>query len=109
MAVIGVIILVLAVGIAFGLWMFRWQYRTAENKLRDWLRRSNYELLDKRAANPLGTGPEVRSASNKQIIYQVTISDQHGVRRSALIKIGSPALGVLSDELVVEWENSRTA
>jgi hypothetical protein len=107
MAMIAVSLLVIAGVITFGVWLFRWQYRRADSKLRDWVRRCNYELLDKRDASPLGTGPKARSASNKQVVYQVTISDENGIRRSALIKIGSPTLGMLSDDLIVEWQNGN--
>jgi hypothetical protein len=37
-------------------------------------------------------------------MYRVTVSDADGVRRRALVKIGSEAAGVLADRLVVEWE-----
>jgi hypothetical protein len=105
MAMLALIVLMAAGVIAFGVWLFHWQYRSAESKLNHWAQRSNYQVLYKREANPLGTGPKVKGASNKQVMYRVVISDENGVRRSALIKIGSPALGVLANDLVVEWES----
>jgi hypothetical protein len=47
-------------------------------------------------------------SGNKQVMYRVTIPDQNGLRRSAVVKIGSPTLGVLADDLVVEWENGAS-
>jgi hypothetical protein len=91
--------------LAVGFWMFRWQYRRAEAKLADWVRKSNYQLIQKEPGNPFGTGPKAARAHNKQIMYRVIVSDTNGVRRRALVKIGSEAAGVLADRLVVEWEN----
>ena len=107
MAMIAFMVVLFAGGISAGVWMFRWQYRKAESQLQSWARRSNYQVLDKQKANPFGTGPMARSG-NKQVMYRVTISDESGARRSALVKIGSPTLGVLDDDLVVEWENGTS-
>ena len=100
---IAFMVVLFAVGITFGIWMFRWQYRKAETQLQRWAERSNYQLLDKEDANPYGTGPMTRSG-NKQVMYRVTLSDR-GVRRRALVKLGSPTVGMLADDVVVEWEN----
>jgi hypothetical protein len=62
-------------------------------------------VLEKTPANPFGTGPKAARASNKQVMYQVTVVDAVGNERRALIKIGSQAQGVLSNDLVVEWEH----
>jgi hypothetical protein len=40
-------------------------------------------------------------------MYRVTVLDVNGQRRRALVKIGSEAMGVLAEELVVEWEPDR--
>jgi hypothetical protein len=91
--------------LAVGFWMFRWQYRRADAKLDDWVRKSNYQLIQKEPGNPFGTGPKAARAHNKQIMYRVIVSGANGVRRRALVKIGSEAAGVLADRRVVEWEN----
>jgi hypothetical protein len=88
----------------FGFWMFGWQYRKAEAGLQAWARRHHYQVVAKELANPIGTGPKAARASNKQVMYRVTVSDASGVQRRALLKIGSESMGVLSNELVVEWE-----
>jgi hypothetical protein len=87
----------------FGIWMYRWQYRTADAKLQRWARERHYKVVDKEGANPLGTGPLARSG-NKQVMYRVTVEDAEGVRKRALITIGGRTMGVLSDELSVTWE-----
>ena len=107
MAMVALIASLFACGIAIGVWVFRWQYRRADSQLQSWARRSNYQVLEKRKANPLGTGPMARSG-NKQVVYRVTLSDENGVLRGALVKIGSPTFGVLADDLVVEWENGKS-
>jgi|SRR6187401_1755911 hypothetical protein len=107
MAMIVFLVVLFAGVVSAGVSMFRWQYRKAERQLQSWAQRSRYQLLDKQEANPFGTGPMARSG-NKQVMYRVTISDENGARRSGLVKIGSPTLGVLANELVVEWENGSS-
>lgn len=103
-----VVALPFVIGITFGVYMLRWQYRTAEARLRSWAEKSAYNLIEQRRANPAGTGPMTRSTTNKQIIYCVVIATASGDRRSALVRIGSPAAGVLSKELSVEWQDGQT-
>lgn len=86
-----------------GIWMYRWQYRKADEKLQRWAQRLNYRIVHKQGANPLGTGPLARSG-NKQVMYRVTIEDADGVRKRALISIGGRMTGVLSDDFNVKWE-----
>ncbi|MDB4975560.1 MAG: hypothetical protein JWN48_3901 [Myxococcaceae bacterium] len=89
--------------IAFGVWMIRWQYKTADQRLVAWAEKLHYQVLDKEPANAMGTGPMSRSG-NKQVMYRVTVLDAAGVRRRALVKIGSVSMGVLGDDLSVQWE-----
>jgi hypothetical protein len=92
--------------IGFGIWMFRWQYSKADRLVTAWAQRSHYQILTKESANPLGTGPMARGGSNKQVMCRVTLLDSQGTRRHALVKVGSEASGVLSDNLTVTWEES---
>jgi hypothetical protein len=97
---------VIAAMLIAGIWMYRQQYRKADERLEAWAKQSNYKLLAKESANPFGTGPRARYATNKQVMYRVTISDVNGVRRHGVIKIGSPAFGVQDDDVFVEWDQA---
>lgn len=89
--------------IGSGIFMYRWQWRTADAKLQRWAAGLNYKVVEKEGANPFGTGPMARSG-NKQVMYRVTVEDANGVRKRALVTIGGRMVGVLSDELSVQWE-----
>lgn len=89
--------------IATGVWLYRMQYRMADAKLLQWSREFHYSILDKQRANPFGTGPGVLRASDKRIRFRVLVEDAHGVRRRAIVTIGS-RLTAMGD-LVVEWES----
>jgi hypothetical protein len=106
MGVVTLIVVLFAGLIVFGIWMVRWQYRKAETRLREWAQQHHYQILETESANPIGTGPMARSG-NKQVMFRVTLSDGSGVRRRALVKVGSESIGVLGGDVVVEWEPSR--
>jgi hypothetical protein len=97
------IALIFVAVLAFGWWMYRWQYSTADTILENWARQNNYKVLDKQKAN-VGTGPEAVRAGNKQVMYRIVVEDQNGARRSGLAKIGNETTGTLSDEIAVEWD-----
>ena len=40
-----------AVVIGSGIWMYRWQYRTADAKLQRWAQKLQYKVVDNRAPN----------------------------------------------------------
>ena len=95
-------------GISFGIWMYRWQYRTAETRVQRWAEQGHFTVLDRQDANPFGTGPKSgKAGNNKQVMYRVVVTDAQGARRSAEIKVGSPAFGVMSEDFVVEWDDTR--
>jgi hypothetical protein len=102
---IAVVALPFVFGICLMVYTLRWQYRTAEARLRGWAEKSQYTLLEQQRANPAGTGPMTRSAISKQVVYRVVVATPAGVRRSALVRIGSSMAGVLSQELSVEWQD----
>jgi len=94
--------------LSVGLYLLRWQYRTAEARLLSWAERSELTVIEQHRANPLGTGPMTRSTNNKQVIYRVVVASRSGERRSAIVRIGSPTVGVLSEEMAVEWQDGPT-
>ncbi len=97
--------LICGVVIAFGIYSYRSQYRRADELVLRWAAQNNYEILDKEDANPPGTGPKDRYASNKQVMYRVTVRDGQGRRKRALLKLGDKLVGTMKDDdLSVEWE-----
>ncbi|MDB4989512.1 MAG: hypothetical protein JWN04_4690 [Myxococcaceae bacterium] len=108
MEIILLAIVVFGSVLSFGIWRTRVQYRKADTRLDEWAQRSGYRVLDKESANPYNTGPKPAHASNRQIMYRVTVEDAQGIKRRALIKIGSVTVGGLSDAFTAEWEEGGT-
>ena len=95
--------LLFATVLAFGLWMFRWQYNKADDLLNNWAQKEGYTIVSKEDANPPGTGPKDRYAGNRQIWYRVVLKDKNGDEKKAIVKLGSEGTGTLSDDVKVEW------
>ena len=89
--------------LAFGWWMFRWQYNKADDLLNTWAQKEGYTVVSKEDANPPGTGPKDRYAGNKQIWYRVVLKDKNGEEKKAIVKLGSESTGTLSEDVKVEW------
>lgn len=89
--------------LAFGWWMYRWQYDRADTILESWAKKNSFVVIDKQKAN-FGTGPEAVRAGNKQVLYRITVQSSDGQRRTGLARIGSVTTGTLSDEISVEWD-----
>ena len=51
-----IIALPFVLGLCLCVCLVRWQYRTAEARLRSWAERSQYIVLEQHSANPLGPG-----------------------------------------------------
>jgi len=90
--------------LALGVYMFRWQQRKGEAVLNGWAARERLQLLEVEPANPIGTGPMNRNASDKRIVYRVKVEDQAGRVRWGTVRVGLPGSGVLSDKVSVEWD-----
>ena len=91
----------------FGWWMFQWQYNKADSILENWAKKNNFTVIEKVEANPPGTGPKDRNASNKQVMYKIKVEDDKGEKKSALVKIGSEKTGTLSEEIEVIWDKAE--
>ena len=89
--------------LAFGWWMYRWQYNRADTILENWARSNHFKVIDKQKAN-FGTGPEAVRAGNKQVTYRITVEGPDGARRTGLARIGSEEIGTISDNISVEWD-----
>jgi hypothetical protein len=90
--------------LAFGVYMFRWQQGKGEALLHAWATRQHLRVLECEPANPPGTGPMHRNATNKQILYRIKAVEESGQVRQGIVRVGSAATGVLSDDVSVEWD-----
>ena len=97
-------ILILGGVLGLGVFMYRWQQGKGEAMLNAWADRQHLRLLEREPANPPGTGPMDRNASNKQIIYRIKAADASGQVRRGTVRLGSATTGVLSDDVSVEWD-----
>jgi len=97
-------ILVLGGVLVLGVFMYRWQQGKGDAMLNAWADREHLRLLEREPANPPGTGPMDRNASNKQIIYRIKVEDRSGQIRRGTVRLGSPTTGVLSDAVTVQWD-----
>ena len=88
-------------GLAFGLEV--WRSRRSEKTIRDWARNSEYHLLMLRNVFPFA-GPFFWTKSGQQTVFRVTIRDNAGAAKSAWLLCGHWWRGVLSDEIVVRWD-----
>ena len=98
-----IVALFLAVA-AFGWWMYHWQFSEADRILEKWASENNLQLVEKIEANPSGTGPYDRHASNKQVMYRIKVRDESGRIREGIARIGSERLGTLSDQIEIQWD-----
>jgi len=90
--------------LALGVYMYRWQYKKGQERLRAWADQQHLRLLESEVANPPGTGPMNRNASNKQIVYRIRAADASGQVRRGTVRVGSAGTGVISDDVQVEWD-----
>ena len=90
--------------LAIGIFMLRWQHRRAEQLVEEWAQRHSYRVLEREDRTAPGDGPMNRYAKNRAIVYAVKVADPDGKIRRARLTVGSPDMGVLSDQVSVEWE-----
>ncbi len=104
MVTILVILVIFAAVGGAGWFMYRWQYDKANELLGKWAEQNGYQIVEKIKANPSGTGPGSRTASNKQVMYRIKVQDAAGNERTGIAKIGSPVAGTLSDQVEIIWD-----
>lgn len=97
-------ILIFGSVVALGIMMLRWQFRKGEQLLDQWARQHGFEVIERTERTPPGAGPMNRYAANKQIVYAVRVRNESGRVRTATVRVGSPEMGVMSDEISVEWD-----
>jgi hypothetical protein len=98
------VILLFSLAIAGWWWSVRWQYRRADTLLSEWAARNGYTIVAKEDASPAGTGPKGTRTGTKRIVYRVSVVEQGGTTRQALVTLGSYSAGVTASEVSVEWQ-----
>lgn len=88
----------------FALWMIRWQYSKADVLLDNWATQNHYKLLEKENAN-FGDGPLGRRGAKTQVKYRIKVEDENGTIKTGLAYLGGENVGVLSNEVKVEWDD----
>lgn len=104
MIAVAFVLAVLLLG--FGIWMYRWQYAEADRILSEWATEHELRVVEKTRANPYGTGPGNRSASDKRIVYRIRTVDAGNRSRAATATIGAKLTGVLEKQIEVQWDSS---
>ena len=108
MLTVAMAVLIFGGVLALGIFMLRWQQRRAEQLIEQWAKRHSYRVLEQEERTALGEGPMNRYAKNKAIVHAVKVADPDGKIRRARLTVGSPDMGVLSEQVSVEWEPSLT-
>ena len=90
--------------LAVGVYMVRFQRRKGEAMLAAWAAGQRLRILECQPANPPGTGPMHRNAADKQVVYRIKATDESGHVRKGTVRVGTAVLGVLSDEVAVDWD-----
>ena len=98
------IVLLFGAFLAFAFWMIRWQYSKADRMLENWAAQNSYKLIEKQDAN-FGDGPLGRRGAKTHVKYRVKVEDAEGKAKIGIVYLGSESMGVLSDEVKVEWDN----
>ncbi len=72
--------------------------------LENWRAQNKYKLIEKENANS-GDGPLGRQGAKTHVKYRIKIEDTAGKTKTGIAYLGNENIGVLSDEVKVEWDN----
>ncbi len=95
--------LLFMVVIVVTIFCLHWQFRKSERLIRQWAATRHYQLLGMNH-QWFWYGPFWWRTAKGQMVYHVTLRDSAGQIRKAWIRCGSFLLGLLSDDIAVEWE-----
>jgi hypothetical protein len=92
----------LAVFAGLALW---WQFSRSRSLLEQWAERNGYHILSRRYRS-FFKGPFFWTSSRGQAVYHVTVEEKEGGRRrSGWVRCGGWFLGLLSDNVEVQWDD----
>jgi len=98
------LVLLFGAFLLFAFWMIRWQYSKADRMLVNWATQHKYKLIEKQDAN-FGDGPLGRRGAKTYVKYRIKVEDAEGKTKTGIVYLGSENVGVLSEEVKVEWDN----
>ncbi len=72
--------------------------------LENWATQNKYKLIEKQNAN-FADGPLGWRGAKTYVKYRVKVEDANGKTKTGVVYLGSENIGVLSNEVKVEWDN----
>ena len=87
-----------------GVFIINWQFKKSRLLIDKWAARNGYRILNRRF-QLFWRGPFWWRSSKGQLVYRVTIQDAAGNIRRAWIRCGGFFVGLLSDQVTVEWDS----
>jgi hypothetical protein len=83
--------------------LMMWKNSRGSAFLDQWASRCRYRIIS-REFRYFFKGPFFWTSSNAQVVYYVTIEDGLGRVRSGWVRCGGYFLGLLSDDVEVQWD-----
>lgn len=85
-----------------GIALLSWSWDKSERMLREWAATNGYRVVDFER-RWLRQGPFFVFSSKNQTVFYVTLADRESHVRHAYVRCGGWFLGMLSDQVNVEW------
>ncbi len=90
--------------LALAFWMIRWQFSKADQMLENWAAQNKYKLIEKQNAN-FNDGPLGWRGAKTHVKCRIKVEDAAGKTKTGIVYLGSANMGVLSNEVKVEWND----
>lgn len=84
------------------------RFGRAEKMLHSWAARNRYRIISAER-RWLRRGAFFWFTSDNQLVYRITVVDEHGQTQSGYARVGGWFLGLLSDNIEVSWDRHRGA
>ena len=81
-----------------------WQFTKSDSLIENWAIENSYQIL-KQENRLLRRGPFFWTTTKGQVVYYVLLLDPQGNKRNAWVRCGSFWLGVLSDDVEIQWQD----
>ena len=96
----GLLVLVIIVLVGVSLW---WHFSRSLSMVEQWARDNGLTLVEVERRY-MFHGPFWWRTGKGQAVFRVTVRDGSGQVRSGYVRVGGWFLGLLSDQVTVEWE-----
>jgi hypothetical protein len=81
-----------------------WRHSRSTKLINAWARQSGFTILSAQR-RLFSRGPFFLRSGKQQTVYHVTVRDGRGKTRAAYIRCGSWWIGLMSDDVKVEWDD----